>query len=375
MLPRVFSCVASVLLPTAFALSGGPVARSKVMKQASLVSVSYGGGIKKRSAVSGAREFASREARNDRIRRAHWRKNPFKAVRGPQPSKEAMRKAEEQQKANWWLNLQSSQEYLLNKESVNSQNNKDGIIQYYSQNDEDGIIEYLFKNLNTTNKYYVEFGAEDGRQDNTRRLREHFGWYGLTMDKQFENKTIGLFKEQITPGNIAGIFRKHRVPKDIDLLSVDVDSFDVFVLRSILNAGYRPRVMVVEANDNFGEDSFLSFPGDVQVKQFSTRAARDCGQMCSFADPRDEGKFKTAMCGASARAVDYIAGQAGYQSVYLNKVNLFLVRQDLLPSRMHKSWPLRYVLRMALRLNREPKVFPRKDCHDLTSGLVDVRDF
>ena len=41
----------------------------------------------------------------------------------------------------------------------------------YSQNDEDGVIQEIFNHIGTTNKVYVEFGASDGKECNTRFLR------------------------------------------------------------------------------------------------------------------------------------------------------------------------------------------------------------
>lgn len=55
----------------------------------------------------------------------------------------------------------------------------------YSQNKEDGVIEYIFDNIGTTDKYYVEFGTENGNEINTRKLYEYYGWDGLLMDGIF----------------------------------------------------------------------------------------------------------------------------------------------------------------------------------------------
>ena len=52
----------------------------------------------------------------------------------------------------------------------------------YSQNGEDGVtmklVELIYDN-DTTDKYYVEFGVENGRECNTRILREYYQWKGL----------------------------------------------------------------------------------------------------------------------------------------------------------------------------------------------------
>ena len=53
----------------------------------------------------------------------------------------------------------------------------------YSQGGEDGVIAHLFSCIGTTNRYFVEFGAWDGRHlSNTANLRLHAGWTGLLLD-------------------------------------------------------------------------------------------------------------------------------------------------------------------------------------------------
>ena len=51
----------------------------------------------------------------------------------------------------------------------------------FSQNGEDGItmkLVDLIYNCDNNNKYYVEFGVENGNECNTRILREKYNWKG-----------------------------------------------------------------------------------------------------------------------------------------------------------------------------------------------------
>jgi len=154
----------------------------------------------------------------------------------------------------------------------------------YSQNGEDGIIDFVFKEIGLTNKFCVEFGVGNGFESNTAYLREN-GWNGLWMDYGSEKpKTVNLIrkllsykfhmmkkymqyrkkqksikirrhkfsfyseikKENVTAENIEYLFEKYGVPKEFDLLSIDIDYNDYWVWKAIIN--YNPRVVIIEYN-------------------------------------------------------------------------------------------------------------------------------
>jgi len=117
----------------------------------------------------------------------------------------------------------------------------------YSQNGEDGIIKIIFYKIVTTNKFCVEFGVGDGHGCNTRYLIEKEGWGYLHMDSgDYTKPYTHIKKEFITAENINSLFRKYNVPKEFDLLSIDIDYNTYWVWRAI--KGYRPRVVVIEYN-------------------------------------------------------------------------------------------------------------------------------
>ena len=53
------------------------------------------------------------------------------------------------------------------------------------------------------------------------------------------------------PDNIVELFQEFGVLKHFDFLSVDMDSYDWFMLEKILEAGFEPRVVIIECNTMF----------------------------------------------------------------------------------------------------------------------------
>jgi FkbM family methyltransferase len=155
------------------------------------------------------------------------------------------------------LSLQGWQEDIIYKKCSDLTQYENKI---YSQNGEDGITLEIIKRLNIQNGYYVEFGTENGSECNTRILREKCNWTGLLMDGYHENPTINLKREIITRENIIGLFKKYDVPKHINLLCIDIDFNDFYVLHQLLGH-YTMDVIILEYNAYFlpSEDSVIKY--------------------------------------------------------------------------------------------------------------------
>lgn len=115
-----------------------------------------------------------------------------------------------------------------------------------SASNEDGIIEKIFEQINTTNKYFVEFGATGVYGDNTGLLKHSCGWSGLWLNC-LTNTPNTVKKEYVTAENINELFKKYNVPDAFDLLSIDIDFNDYWVWKAIAS-NYRPRVVIIEYN-------------------------------------------------------------------------------------------------------------------------------
>jgi hypothetical protein len=58
-----------------------------------------------------------------------------------------------------------------------------------------------------------------------------------------------LLKQKITPVNIAKVMNSNSVPKDFEILNLDIDSYDLEVVDSILSSGFKPKIVTLEINE------------------------------------------------------------------------------------------------------------------------------
>ena len=110
--------------------------------------------------------------------------------------------------------------------------------------------------------FFVELGAGEctgtpGRECTTRLLRER-GWAGLAVDAEHETETVT--RATLASGTVAQLLRGHGVPRDLDLLVVDLDYGTYWVLRAALRAGFRPAVVDVEINPVLWPELRLTVP-------------------------------------------------------------------------------------------------------------------
>ena len=132
-----------------------------------------------------------------------------------------------------------------------------GSSEIFSQFGEESIFDFIFDNIGTTNKYLVDFGAGGlGCSMSNSRYLINKGWSGLRMDGEPDPDT-DIKKEFITKENIVELFKKYDVPFEFDLLSIDIDGNDYWVLEKILEK-YCPRVIVAEFNGTINQGVSLA---------------------------------------------------------------------------------------------------------------------
>jgi len=189
----------------------------------------------------------------------------------------------------------------------------------FSQFGEDGIIQWLLARVQIGREVFVELGAGDYRESNTRFLLEYNDWRGLIVDAgrapgrylawsgllwRHSVKAVSAF---VTAENINELLAE--VAGDIALLSVDIDGMDYWVLKEL--TAVRPRIVVVEYNSVWGPKRTVSVPYDREFK-------------------RSAAHWSNLYFGASLGAFCHLLSERGYRFVGSNSTghNAFFVQQD-----------------------------------------------
>ena len=137
---------------------------------------------------------------------------------------------------------------------------------FFSQNGEDGIIIELLKRLDLKENYKkwcCEFGAWDGiHGSNTFNLVKKYDYNAVYIEgnnnrfkdliitkKKFPK--INAFNNYVnwkkkSSYSLDKILKKTEITKNFEILSIDIDSYDLAVWKSLIN--YQPKIVIIEIN-------------------------------------------------------------------------------------------------------------------------------
>lgn len=189
--------------------------------------------------------------------------------------------------------------------------------QVCSQGHEDGIIHEIFRRIESSSRVFAEIGVGNGNENNTAFLLSQ-GWNGFWVDgnpafietlaqrKDIPKSCLKYHVGFVYKENVAQIFENLGVPKELALLSLDIDQ-NTYYLWQALEA-YQAQVVVVEYN--------AAVPADIDWKVNYEPQRVWSG---------------TQNMGASLKAYENLGRRLGYSLVGCDFAgnNAFFVRNDL----------------------------------------------
>ncbi len=163
----------------------------------------------------------------------------------------------------------------------------------YSQFGEDGIIGEILKRIlkfSPVNSWCVEFGAWDGiKFSNTCKLIREQNYSAVLIESKldrarqikanFPQENVYAICEFVTldaPNNLDSILKSTPCPKDLDLISIDIDGCEYHILESLQK--YEPKIICVEFNPTIPNEIIYIQPRNFKIKRGSS--ARAIVELC-----------------------------------------------------------------------------------------------
>ena len=119
-------------------------------------------------------------------------------------------------------------------------------------------LESLFSKLSNKSNYVIDIGASHAPEtDPVHMFLKNNQLRGLCIEARQEQipmlkgniaSTFDIYNGFVTPLNILDVFHKFDVPQSPDILKIDIDGYDLEVIRTILTK-YRPKIIVAEINE------------------------------------------------------------------------------------------------------------------------------
>jgi len=135
----------------------------------------------------------------------------------------------------------------------------------FSQNGEDGILDVLRRQLRSANRYFIEIGVADGIENNTAWLAVAEKYSGIMTEGNAlrasrAQRMIAAYSVSVECHHLfvtresAAQLASLALHRDPDVFSLDIDGNDYYVAQALLDAGIRPKILVVEYNSVFGPE-------------------------------------------------------------------------------------------------------------------------
>ena len=126
--------------------------------------------------------------------------------------------------------------------------------------DEQSLIKNFLEKIKNKNNFFVDIGAGDGLTFSNVYNLINNGYSGILCEigkstffelanvAKLKTNKLTLCNMPVNPNNVNLLLKSFECPKDPDFLTLDIDSYDYYVLEKILEE-YSPKLLCVEINE------------------------------------------------------------------------------------------------------------------------------
>jgi len=209
-----------------------------------------------------------------------------------------MKKWKQSPTKNWLLDIEKHSDYSIQS---------DLHPRFQTEFDEPSVLDYLYTFINDDSKFAVDIGAWPYGND-IDYIVNKFNWDELLIDGHPKQLKENIKEEWITKENIIAILEKYECPKQIEVLKIDIDNMDYWILREILSNKYIPKIILFEFNPMFKYDETYSKVYYPNCKPNGSTPL-NTGDAC-----------KSSWYGASLGAFIKLGKEFGYNFIYTGKL-------------------------------------------------------
>jgi len=168
----------------------------------------------------------------------------------------------------------------------------------YSQNGEDGVIAEICRRWGVTSGWFCEFGAWDGKYGSNCYSLLLDGWRGVMIEGEEDRfkvlqRMAGRYQDRLVtrcafvmsdggPNSLDNLLRDTGIPREFEVLSIDIDSYDYHVWQSFTE--FRPRLVIIEIDSSTLPGEHFIHEGTARLTSFSAMvelaARKDYSLVC-----------------------------------------------------------------------------------------------
>lgn len=168
--------------------------------------------------------------------------------------------------------------------------------------DEDIFIDNYFEREGRVPTHFVDIGAGDGiDMSNTFKLVER-GLTGLAVEGSplrfsqlsltYEKYTkVKLVRSYVSATSVNSLINGAETPNDFDVLNLDIDSYDYYILESILGE-FNPKLCVLEWNRSYPSSIFFTVKNDPNIHWDSTSELFQGASLLAFLELLQKFNYK-----------------------------------------------------------------------------------